>query len=339
MRGRERRVIEPSNGQPTVLFRYMDREHCEQMVHGGVVRLTKSSSYKDGTGMTELQMDDEHFKSLEFESSGVSEVVDKTGGIDITPEVVRLAENPEGAAYRISAKVECPYWMYCLSTDLRLNLFESRDFRCNAAVIVWDAVELFRRMASAAAVLYVQPHGRSALWQPVSYAASGGLRYGMSPAAISPFFTKPGRYLHQKEFRFVIYPCYDARDHAFIYLDSLEDICEVVGKEELERGDVNEVVWDDKAFGDAAQKTLLNNGHTLVAKVRGRKVRDIVRGEDGGALATEEKTYSNTVPRVLLDYLTEAPHGPRLPLDDIDLESFHTAEQISKRPVHLPKDD
>ena len=338
MRGRERKVIEPPNGRPTVLFRYMDREHCERMVNGGVVRLTKSSIYEDGTGMTELQMGDEHFKSLEFESSGVSEVVDKTGGIDITPELVRLAESPAGAAYRISAKVKCPYWMFCLSTDLRLNLFEARDFRCNAAVIVWDAEELFRRIASAAA-LCVQPHGGKALWQPVSYAASDSLYYGMTAAAISPFFTKPDRYLHQKEFRFVIYPCYDARDHTFIYLDSLEDICEVVGKEELVRGDIDEVVWDEKAFGAAAQQALLNSEHTLVAKVRGRKVRDIVRGEDGGAWVTEEKTYSNTVPRVLLDYLTEAPHGLRLPLDEIDLESFHTAEQISKRPVYLPKDD
>ena len=337
MRERERKAIEPSKGQPTVLFRYMDREHCERMVNGGVVRLTKSSVYEDGTGMTELQMDDEHFKSLEFESSGVSEVVDKMGGIDITPELVRLAESPAGATYRISAKVKCPYWMFCLSTDLRLNLFESGDFRCNAAVIVWDAEELFRRIASAA--LRVQPHVGKALWQPVSYAASGGLYYGMTAAAISPFFTKPGRYLYQKEFRFVIYPCYDARDHAFIYLDSLKDICEVVGKEELVRGDVDEVVWDEKTFGDAAQQALFNNEHTLVAKVRGRKVRDIVRGEDGGVCVTKGKTYSNTLPRVLLDYLTEAPHGPRLPLGEIDLESFHTAEQISKRPVNLPKDD
>ena len=338
MRGRERKAIEPSNGRPTVLFRYMDREHCERMVNDGVVRLTRSSVYEDGTGMAELQMDDEHFKSLEFEASGVSEVVDKTGGIDITPKIERLGESPAGAGYRISAKVKCPYWMFCLSTDLRLKLFESRDFRCNAAVIVRDAEELFRRMASTAAPC-VQSHGGKALWQPVSYAASGALHYGMSGVAISPFFTKPGSYSHQKEFRFVVYPCYDAQDHTFIYLDSLKDICEVVGKEELVRGDVDEVVWDEKAFGDAAQQALLNNEHTLVAKVRGRKVRDIVRGEDGGAWTTEEKTYSNTVPRVLLDYLTEAPHGPRLSLDEIDLESFHTAEQISKRPVHLPKDD
>ena len=48
---------------------------------------------------------------------------------------------------------------------------------------------------------------------------------------------------------------------------------------------------------------------------------------------TKEKTYGNTVPRVLLDHLTEAPDGPRLSLDDIDLESFHMAEQISKKPV------
>ena len=339
MRGKQRRATEPSNGQPIMLFRYMERKYCEQMVHDGVVRLTKSSRYRDDTGMTEYQMDDEHFKSLEFESSGVSEVVDKSGGIDITPEVVRLAENPEGVRYRISARVECPYWMFCLSTDLRLNLFESRDFKCDAAVVVRDAAELFRRMASAAHALYVQPHGGSALWQPVSYAASGGLRYGMSPAAISPFFTKPGGYLHQKEFRFVIYPCYEAGDHASICLDSLEDICDVVGKEELERGDVDEVVWDEKAFGDAAQKALLNNGHTLLTKVRGRKVQDIIMGEDGSVRVTKEKTYGNTVPRVLLDYLTEAPDGPRMSLDEIDLESFHKAEQISKKPVYVRKDD
>ena len=96
MRGKQRRATEPSNGQPIMLFRYMERKYCEQMVHDGVVRLTKSSRYRDDTGMTEYQMDDEHFKSLEFESSGVSEVVDKSGGIDITPEVVRFAENPEG---------------------------------------------------------------------------------------------------------------------------------------------------------------------------------------------------------------------------------------------------
>lgn len=315
----------------------MERKYCEQMVQDGIVRLRKSSCYKDGTGMTQFQMDDEHFKSLEFESSGVCEVVDKTGGIDIAPEVVKLAESPEGATYRISAKVSCPYWMLCLSTDLRLDLFESSNFKCDAAVIVWDAAELFRRMASASKGLYVQPHGGTALWQPVSYAVSGGLRYGMSPAVISPFFTKPDRYLHQKEFRFVVYPCYEARDHAFIFLDGLQDICEVVGKEELERGDVDEVICGNRILGDAAEKALLNNGHTLLAKVRGRKVRDIVKGEDGTARVTDEKTYADTAPRVLLDYLTEAPSGPHLSLEDIDLESFQRSEEISKRPVRRRK--
>ena len=137
----------------------------------------------------------------------------------------------------------------------------------------------------------------------------------------------------------MIYACYEAGDHASICLDSLEDICDVVGKEELERGDVDEVVWDEKAFGDAAQKALLNNGHRLLTKVRGRKVQDIIMGEDGSVRVTKEKTYGNTVPRVLLDYLTEAPDGPRMSLDEIDLESFHKAEQISKKPVYVRKDD
>ena len=248
-----------------------------------------------------------------------------------------MAESPEGATYRISAKVTCPYWMYCLSTDLRLDLFESRDFKCDAAVIVWDAPELFRRMESASKTLYAYPHGGTALWQPVSYAVSDGLRYGMSPAGISPFFTKPDRYLHQKEFRYVVYPCHEARDHAFIYMDGLEDICEVVSKEELERGDVDEVICSDRVFGEAAESALLNNGHILLAKVRGRKIRDIVRREDGTARATDEKTYGNTLPRVLLDYLTEAPSGPRLSLDDIDLESFRRSEGISRGPVRRRK--
>ena len=121
--------MELADGQPVVLFRYMPRQYCRQMVHDGVVRLTKSSKYQDGTGMTEMQMDDENFKSLEFESSGVYEVVDKTGNVDIVPEIAKLAESREGAVYRISAKVNCPYWMFCLSTDLRLGLFESEDFR------------------------------------------------------------------------------------------------------------------------------------------------------------------------------------------------------------------
>lgn len=330
---------ETTSGSWPVLFRYMDRGYCEQMVDEGVVRLTKSSRYVDGTGMSEFQMDDEHVKSLEFEASGVDEVVDRTVGINIAPEVVRLAEKPEGGLYRISARVECPYWMFCFSTDLRLDLFGPSDFQCDAAVLVRDPPELFRRMASAADADGISSHTGRVLGQPVSYATSDELRYGMSPATISPFFTKPVKYSHQKEFRFVVYPCRDAEDFTFLRVGNLADISDVVGKEEVERGDVDEVVRDGKAFGETAQRALLNNGHTLLAKVRGRRVRDLVLGEDGRARVTGERTYGNSLARVVLDYLTEAPAGPRIPLEEIDLDSFHKAEQISKRPVYPPKDE
>lgn len=316
-----------------VLFRYMNRKYCDDMVHRGVVRLTKSSVCKDGTGMTEMQMDDENFKSLDFDSSQIYEVVDKTE-IDVEPEIVKLAESPEGGTYGISARVKCPYWMYCLSTDLRLDLFETRDFKCDAAVIIRDAEELFRRMALAASALYVHPHGgQGGLWQPISYTSPRTIHYGRSLVAISPFFTKPDRYRHQKEFRFALYPCYDAQDYAYIHLGNLEGICDVVGKEDLERGTVEEVVYNEELFHDGAKKALLNNGNTMLAKILGRRIRNIVRGEDGVVRITDEKTYGNTSLRVLLDYLTEAPGGPRLALDKIDLESLYEAEQICRRPL------
>ena len=45
------------------LFRYMDEEYCERMVADGEIRIKTSTEYRDGTGLTEMQMDDEQHKT------------------------------------------------------------------------------------------------------------------------------------------------------------------------------------------------------------------------------------------------------------------------------------
>lgn len=52
-------------------FRYMPREHCEKMVYGGQLRIARSTTYEDGAGLTEGQLDDETVKSVVVQASDV----------------------------------------------------------------------------------------------------------------------------------------------------------------------------------------------------------------------------------------------------------------------------
>ena len=69
--------------------------------------------------------------------------------------------------------------------------------------------------------------------------------------------------------------------------------------------------------------------------VEGRLVRTVVRSGSVGAYTyalSSSKTYSNNLAWVLLDYLI-GDHGGRVPLSDIDLESFYEAAQVCARAV------
>ena len=60
--------------------------------------------------------------------------------------------------------------------------------------------------------------------------------------------------------------------------------------------------------------------------VRGRKLKTINESSGTYSLSSAE-TYSANAVRVLLDYLTSDVYGPGLSVDDIDLQSWYTAQQ------------
>ena len=65
--------------------------------------------------------------------------------------------------------------------------------------------------------------------------------------------------------------------------------------------------------------------------VKGRRIRSIAEESLGG------ESFGRTVPRVLLDYLTNEDYGAGLSDDDIDLESFAAAEAIASTTVAPPE--
>lgn len=309
------------------LFRYMDEEYCERMVSDGEIRIKSSTEYRDGTGLTELQMDDEQHKDVDFVASAIRDVKVMSKDINIRHRLRRPKEREDGHLYELGASAALPYWMCCFSTDLRRDLFAERDFNCDAAVVVHDADELFRRMADASG-----PHlGRIPLAQPVSYSTTNVSRYGRGYEAISPFFTKPSSYRHQKEYRFVLYPNTTGQACCHLRLGSLRDVCEVVRKRDFETGKVDEASLDWGVFSDWASRELRSNERIVLVALYGKKIRDIVKGPDG-SMKLGKRSQGNTATRVLLDHLLESG----VPVDEIDLESFHKAEQIAKRKVYGP---
>ena len=214
-----------------VLYRYMPKQYCEKMVNDGEVRISRSSKFKDGAGMTEGQKDDEHYKSLVVHASGIRMKEDDRLDQRVNSEIVKLNANDD--KYKIGTTLNVPYWVLCLSVDLRLDLFD--EFNSDAVVVIWDSNELIQRMIKSSKFLVPSPEFKMKMfYQPVHYLGEL-IVFGRMGLMISPFFTKPDRYKSQKEYRVVWYPCYSDELHVYLQLGSLKDIAEVVLSDDWKR--------------------------------------------------------------------------------------------------------
>ena len=233
----------------------MAKEYCEKMVNDGEIRISRSSKFKDGAGMTDGQRDDEHRKSVFIHASDVQVMENDRYDPQIDSEIVKLNTNDD--QYKIDTMINIPYWVLCLSVDLRMNLFD--EFNSDAVVIIHQPDKLIERLCENSAFLVPSPQFRMELfYQPVKYL--GELRaYGRTGLVVSPCFTKPAKYNHQKEFRVVWYPCYSEDIHAYLQLGSLKDIAEVVHRDDLVNGIVGERIFDEDSFDKAADETIRRN--------------------------------------------------------------------------------
>ena len=238
-----------------VLYRYMAKEYCEKMVNDGEIRISNSSYYKDGAGITEGLQDDEHNKSVVMRASNVRMINHDPMDPRVDSEIVKL--NTTGDQYKVATTLNDPYWMLCLSFDLRRDLFDVFD--SDAAVIIRHPEKLFQKFHENSAILLPSPESVMEIrCQPVQY-LSRLTGYGKSVFKISPCFTKPARYTQQKEYRIVWYPCYSCESHEYLHLGSLIDIAEVVLKDDLESGIVEERIIDEGSFHKLADEAIKNN--------------------------------------------------------------------------------
>ena len=233
----------------------MAKEYCEKMVNEGEIRVSNSSKYKDGAGMTDGQRDDEQRKSVVIRASEVR--VREYDRLDprVNSEIVQLNANED--QYKIETTLSEPYWVLCLSVDLRLDLFD--EFDSDAVVAIRAPGKLFQKIDESSVILLPSPEFVMELrCQPVQYLGKL-LAYGRSGLVISPCFTKPIKYKHQKEYRVVWYPCYSEHMHTYLRLGSLKDIAEVVLRDDLENGIIGERIIDEASLDKAAGEAIRNN--------------------------------------------------------------------------------
>ena len=232
-------------------FRYMPREHCEKMVFDGQIRIARSTTYEDGAGLTEGQIDDETVKAV---VAHASDVWPGDASPNVKTEITRL----KGGGFKLNTLLDQPYWVLCLSADLRRNLFD--EFKCDAAVVISNVNEFLCRVAKASVALIkvdkeVHRDGDglqlSFMYQAVNYI--GELVFdGVCSVPISPIFTKPVKYEHQMEYRLAWYPCYRSTSHEYLQVGNMEDIAKVVTKHDVETGRVREYVVEVESFRKAA---------------------------------------------------------------------------------------
>ena len=225
------------------------------MVNDGEVRISRSSKFKDGAGMTDGQRDDEHSKSVLIHASKVQMREHDRLDPRVDSEIVKI--NTTDDQYKIGITLNDPYWVLCLSVDLRLDLFD--EFDSDAVVVVREPEKLFQKIHESSALLVPSPESMMEIrCQPVQYLGEM-IAYGRSGLRISPCFTKPKEYKHQKEYRVVWYPRHSDRLHAYLRLGSLKDIAEVVLRDDLENGIVGEKIFDESSFHKAADEAVRNN--------------------------------------------------------------------------------
>ena len=184
------------------LYRYLPIQHCREFVDHGRVRISRSPTLDDD-GLSAGQRDQENMKSVIVHASEV-EVPDQTDPM-IASKVTELGSRGR-ERFEVETKLSRDYYLLCLSSDLRADLFD--EFPPADAVVEIFNVSRFAKAMRCASMRTFGGQGRE-VWmphQPVRYLGEV-LGYGRSVLTMSPCFDKHTDFSHQKEHRFTWYPC------------------------------------------------------------------------------------------------------------------------------------
>ena len=230
------------------LFRYLPEDAARQWVEDGVVRISASTNFTEGDGLSDARQDDEQKKSVSVRGSGF-------GGLTTPmPHGFRVSahdkEISSGTLTTITGHVESPYWILSMTSDLTLELFYTFDEV--AAVAVFNPREFLRRA-----------HLNSPCRQWLGAGIHAGfvryvgdyVAYGYAAIQVPLFFSKSPDYALQKEFRVVWHPKYplDARYHYLTFQEGLNDISRIVLREDVKNGRIQETRFPDDSFHIATE--------------------------------------------------------------------------------------
>lgn len=220
------------------LWRYMPQEACERMVHLGEIRLSSSINFLHESGS---RQDDEHNKMLGILASKVL-YMRNVRGFKSSIKANKTCDS--NTLQEISTNIENPYWIFALTTDFSLHLFDI--FEECFAVEIFDAIELLRRLAKNSD----QIAGSEFLPGHVDYKDTS-IVYGHTNVPIRPLHHKPTKFSSQKEFRCVWHSGEKpASNYKHIDIGPLDDIARVVKRTDVKK----EVLFPEDAIKDYSSR-------------------------------------------------------------------------------------
>ena len=184
------------------LYRYLPIQYCREFVDCGRVRISRSRTLDDHS-LSAGQRDEENRKSVVVHASEVT--LPEPTDTRIASSVTDLGSTGR-ERFEVQAKLSGDYYLLCLSSDLRDDLFDEFP-PADAVVEIFNVSRFAKAMRRAGSRKF---GGRGAkVWmihQPVRYLGEV-LGYGRAMLTVSPFFDKHTDFKHQKEHRFAWYPC------------------------------------------------------------------------------------------------------------------------------------
>ena len=230
------------------LFRYMPEVNARQWVENGDVRVSASTKFTEGEGLSYARQDDEQNKSVSVRGSG------SAGLTSQMPPGFRASaydkEIASGTLTTITGHVEDPYWILSMSSDLTLELFDT--FGESAAVEVFDPPEFLRRVNLNSP--HLQWLGGRIHAGFVQYFGEQ-VAYGYAAVRVPLFFSKSSQFASQKEFRVVWHPKYplDGCHDNVRCQEGLKDISRVVLREDVKNGLIQETRFPDDIISRIAK--------------------------------------------------------------------------------------
>ena len=256
-------VLRAGHSKPPVprLYRYLPIEYSREFVDRGRVRISRSTTLNDDK-LSAGQRDAENRKSLVLHASGVT--LPDRADPRIVSRVTELGSERR-ESFELEAELTSDYYLLCLSSDLRADLFD--EFPPADAVVEIFNVARFAKAMRRASLRTFGGRGRE-VWmthQPVRY-MDEILGYGTSMLTMSPCFDKHTDYANQKEHRFTWYPCIFDDEYVFLDCGSLASMARVIRREQVESGEVEEVIVDYRTLQDAANAALEDEDVTSEVK-------------------------------------------------------------------------